>query len=64
MKIKLAVTASAIGISIIAVNGWPAAFLGCIAILSVLICVMLILSRPELLAAAKPLLESLRDLFR
>jgi len=64
VKTKLAVTATAVGISIVAVNSWPAALLGCVTILSVLTCIMLILSRPELLAAAKALLAALRDLFR
>ncbi|HEX3923941.1 MAG TPA: hypothetical protein VHY31_16775 [Streptosporangiaceae bacterium] len=36
----------------------------CATILSVPTCIMLILSRPELLAAAKALLAAVRDLFR
>jgi hypothetical protein len=59
----LAATGAA-GLTIFFVNGWPVAALGCVAILSILLFIMWVVSKPQRITAVERLIRALRDLFR
>jgi hypothetical protein len=54
----------AAGLTIFVANGWPLATLGCVAILSVLVFIMWIVSKPQRISAVERLVRALRDLLR